>query len=92
MSWNLGPVQVFFDSVEADLKDVEPVGQDINLPHVAEAISAVKDAAAAILRSGAVGWGHATVQAYGHANKDHRPDPPWVDDAINILIHQVHPE
>jgi hypothetical protein len=93
MSWSLS-ARVFGDTAEGDLEEVEPTGQDASLPHVAQAAHAAKQAAVALIRSGAYGTpgDHYHVTLSGHANPDHRPQSGWSNDCATIGVVQVSPE
>lgn len=88
MSW-FASAEVFHDTVEGDLENIEVTGQDINLPHVAEAVNTARRAAIDIVRSGAVGFGNARVNLNGHANPDHKPVEGWTNDTITVTVTQI---
>lgn len=96
MSWFTSPssIPVRFDHVAEDLDGTFTVaGQDPTLPHVRDAVNAGIQAASDLISSGALGTsGTFNVSIGGHANVDHKPDSPWVNDMISVSIYQVSPE
>ena len=65
--------------------------QPVQNPECGDQFEAARDAAYAIMASGAVG-GPAkkfVVTMSGHANPGHEPRPGWASDAIMIMVQQA---
>lgn len=59
-------------------------------PELADQVGAAREAATAVIASGAVGdpAGDYMVFLNGHANPEHRPTPGWANDCVGVNVTQ----
>jgi hypothetical protein len=67
-----------------------PPPTDHDEPHVREQIDAAREAARALIASGAIGKKgiEFSVNLSGHANPEHKPAPNYANDTVTINIYQ----
>lgn len=88
MSWTTIPVSVSGSLPVTGLDALVATGQ--GGPEVDRALEAAKNAAADLIRSGAVGGPYESyrVQAFGHVNPNNEPVAGWSNDTITINVSQ----
>lgn len=91
MSWSCQVPATHPDEIEDAIIDAPVTGQDTNETHVFKAVKAAKECALHILEQGAVGddTHQYTISMGGHANKEHQPSDPWVNDTITVSVRQA---
>lgn len=90
MSWS-GSTTTRYDTAEQAINDLA-VNPDSDAPDQAEQVQAAKDAAVALVKSGAVvndSGQDVTVTISGHANAGHKPAAGYANDALTVSVVQV---
>lgn len=92
MSWNasLGATKAA-DIPQAIDECVTTPPEDGLDEHVCEQVKAAREAAKALVASGAVGDGDKafTVTLSGHSNEGHEPADGWANDCVTVNVVQV---
>lgn len=84
MSWSVGGKI----SSSEGLNDLELPESAQSTEHK-EQFEAAKEAAAHLINAGVLGEGEFFVSLSGHANPEHKPNPPgWSNDSITISLSQ----
>lgn len=91
MSWSLQIPATHFDDVEDAVLAAQPTGQDINDTHVYKAVKTAKECALHLIGSGALGdeTKQYVISMGGHANVGHEPADKWVNDTVQVSVHQA---
>lgn len=89
MSWSTSGSSLDVDSIAAL---PEPTFQPEFEAEMREQFEAARAAAVAIVSSGAVGTGKLfSVSMGGHANAEHEPGAPYVNDYVSVSVNQMSP-
>lgn len=92
MSWSLSirPRQDR-DELKSAIEHAEPEHEVTE--EAEQQLAAAKEAAAAIIDSGAVGRGddHLAVNLAGHSNRDHSPTEGFANESVTVTVSQYQP-